>query len=96
MLTVLLGIEVPSGTRAWGLWRTGPHMGWHLVDLFPTRAMALLAVASYQRDGFSDGLVVRRVVLGTFALKWSRPPVASKTPRVKRRKRRAKARPGRA
>ena len=36
---------------AWGMWRSGPHVGLHLSDLYPTRAEALSAARETLGNG---------------------------------------------
>jgi hypothetical protein len=56
----------------WGVWRTGPHVGWHLADLHTSRRSARDQAHSFKRDGFTDGVVVRRVFLAAPYMNWSR------------------------
>ena len=49
---------------AWGMWRSGPHVGLHLSDLYPTRAEALSAARETLGKQWADLVVVRKVTLG--------------------------------
>jgi hypothetical protein len=58
---------VPGDTdqaRTWGLWWTGPHVGLHLSDLYPSKAEAMSAARKMLGKGWADHVVVRRVTLG--------------------------------
>lgn len=49
---------------AWGMWQSGPHVGLHLSDLYPTRAEALSAAREMLGKQWADLVVVRKVTLG--------------------------------
>ena len=58
--------------KAFALWRTGPHMAWHLVGLFETREDACDEAQRYVGDMHTDGLVVRPVSLAPEVMRWER------------------------
>ena len=63
----------PMSTRkAWALWRTGPHVPWHLVDLFSSRRDAEDAASQLKSDMHTDGIVIRHLEMAPPVMKWER------------------------
>ncbi len=58
--------------KAWGLWCTGPHVAWHLVDLYSSRADAEDRASQFKKDGHTDGIIIRRVTMEPAVMNWDR------------------------
>ena len=58
--------------KAWGLWCTGPHIAWHLVDLYSSRADAEDRASQLKKDGHTDGIIIRRVTMEPAVMNWDR------------------------
>ena len=69
-IPMTLGGDDPRTRLAFSVWRTGPHVGWHLEGLYETREDACNAAQRCQADGFTDGLVVRPVTFGVEVMRW--------------------------
>jgi hypothetical protein len=60
--------------RVWGMWVTGPHIGLHLSDLYPSKSEAMSAAREAITKEWWDHVIVREVTLG--ACEHLRAPVS--------------------
>jgi len=70
----MLYLDLTSDTpaRGWAVLTTAPHVGWHIADVYPTRRAALAEARKLRRDGFHDGVLVRRADFAAPCLAWEK------------------------
>jgi hypothetical protein len=59
-------------TEAWVVFRTGPHVPWHIGNMYTTERGARAALAKYQGDMYTDGVVIRKITLAPAVERWER------------------------